>query len=203
VEFNWTNQNKESLLVRIVSGKFGGRQIKTTSGQGYRPATDKVRQAIFSMLESRGVVWPQIRVLDCFAGSGSLGLEALSREAAEVWFIENSKRAADLIRSNLQQLGVSKSKYRIWVKDVFRFLRQQDHEPFNLVFTDPPYGKDFLLPSLELLLEQKWVEQDALILAEVESDVFIEEELFRQLTMLQNRKYGQTRIYIWKVQKNR
>lgn len=189
--------------MRIVSGKFGGRQIKTTSGQGYRPATDKVRQAIFSMLESRGVVWPQIRVLECFAGSGSLGLEALSREAAEVWFIENSKRAADLIRSNLQQLGVSKSKYRIWVKDVFRFLRQQDHDPFNLVFTDPPYGKDFLLPSLELLLEHKWVEQDALILAEVESDVFIEEEFFRQLTMLLNRKYGQTRIYIWKVQKNR
>mgnify|MGYP006298009229 CR=1 FL=1 len=189
--------------MRIVSGRFKGRQIRTGSGPGYRPATEKVRQAVFSMLEARGVLWPGLRVLDCFAGSGSLGLECLSREAEEVFFVENSKQAVDLIRANLLQIGVLKNKYRVISQDIFRFLRQKTHASFDIIFIDPPYGKNFLFPCIELLLNRQWVHEETLLLAEVESAVLIEEGHFHELSMLQNRKYGQTRIYIWKVQKNK
>ncbi len=76
--------------MRIIAGRWGGRAIRSVSGPGYRPATGKVRGAVFSMLEARGLAWPGARVADLFAGSGSLGLEALSRGAAFALFVESA-----------------------------------------------------------------------------------------------------------------
>lgn len=78
--------------MRIVGGQFKGRSIKTGEGPGYRPATMKVRESIFSMLQARGVVFASVRVIDMFAGSGSLGIECLSRGAEDVWFVEKGGR---------------------------------------------------------------------------------------------------------------
>ena len=84
--------------MRIIAGALGGRNLKTVEGPGYRPATAKVREAIFSMLSSRGVVWSGLRVLDLFAGSGGIGIEALSRGAGFAVFVEQNPKAAEIIR---------------------------------------------------------------------------------------------------------
>ena len=89
--------------MRIIAGALKGRRIRTTEGPGYRPATGRVRESVFSMLESLGVDWSACRAADIFAGSGALGIEALSRGAASVLFVELAARAAGLIRTNLEE----------------------------------------------------------------------------------------------------
>ena len=82
--------------MRIIAGTLKGRRIRTTEGPGYRPATGRVRESVFSMLESLGVDWPACRAADIFAGSGALGIEALSRGAASVLFVESSVKKSTL-----------------------------------------------------------------------------------------------------------
>ena len=86
--------------MRIIAGACRGRTLHTVTGPGYRPAMGRVRESLFSMLEARGVVWGAVRVLDVFAGSGSLGFEALSRGARFADFIEKDHRAAECLRKN-------------------------------------------------------------------------------------------------------
>lgn len=184
--------------MRLISGKYGGRVIKTASGPGYRPATSKVRQAIFSMLESRGLDWDGVRVADMFAGSGSLAIEALSRGAGFAFFVEKNGRAAALISSNLKELGASPGEYKVFKADLFKVLSKRPEKPFDLIFIDPPYGYDLLPGALEAVLEKGWLAEDGFVLAEVEDKVEPpESELVESLDLLVNKLYGQTRILLW------
>ena len=97
--------------MRIISGRLGGRRIKTVEGEGYRPAMGKTRESLFSMLTSRGVVWEGARVLDLFAGSGSLAFEAVSRGAELAVLVENSAVAARCLADNIRQLGLLKRNW--------------------------------------------------------------------------------------------
>jgi 16S rRNA (guanine966-N2)-methyltransferase len=183
--------------MRIIAGQFGGRTIRTVSGPGYRPATSKVRQAVFSMLESRGVVWEGARVLDLFAGSGSLGLEALSRGAAEAWFIEKNRRAAEVIRENVEGLGVQR-RCRILAKDLFAVIDSKAPRSFDVVFIDPPYGQDLLEPAVRSVLVNGWLEVQGVLVAETEASLDVDMEGFPPLDLLVEKTYGQTRIHLWK-----
>ena len=107
--------------MRIIAGALGGRNLKTVEGPGYRPATAKVREAIFSMLSSRGVVWSGLRVLDLFAGSGSLSFEALSRGAQEVCLVEREPKVVQCLNQNVEALDVS-DRCRVAESDVLRFF---------------------------------------------------------------------------------
>jgi len=185
--------------LRIVGGEFKGRRLKTCEGPGYRPATHKVREAIFSMLQARGMDWRGARVVDMFAGSGSLGVECLSRGAELAWFVEKNKKAAGIIRSNLKELGVTGNQYKVFTKDLFSVLSKSPDIPFDLGFIDPPYGKNLLLPALEKALENNWFAQGAFILAEVEAQVHAPTEgPLSALNLLTDREYGQTRILLWR-----
>ena len=185
--------------MRIIGGQYKGRNIKTWDGPGYRPATMKVRESIFSMLMARGVDFEQVRVVDMFAGSGSLGIDCLSRGATEAWFIEKSSNAAALIRRNLIDLGVDKGCVRIISKDLFGVLSKRPEKPFDLVFIDPPYGKDFLVPALEKALKKGWIAPGALVLAEVETSIKAPKEgPIAEMELLTDREYGQTRILLWR-----
>jgi 16S rRNA (guanine966-N2)-methyltransferase len=184
--------------MRVISGEFGGRPIRTASGlPGYRPATDKVRQAVFSMLEAREVDWPRVRAIDMFAGSGSLGLEALSRGAAEVWFVEKSPGAVRVIERNLRELGVSGERCKVLRRDVLALLKRGPGTPFDLAFVDPPYGRQLARPCLERALANSWLDKGALLVAEIESDCGFDPAGLEGATLLVNRTYGQTRICIW------
>lgn len=183
--------------MRIIAGEYRGRQIRTTEGPGYRPATGKVRESLFSMLESLGVDWGETRVADIFAGSGSLGIEALSRGAQSAVFVEKAVQAAALIRSNLEALGVERRRCGVVKADALRWLAG-GRGPFELVFIDPPYGKDLLLPTLELLLEHGALAQGGLVCVEVEAGLRFEDPPRPELLLLRDKLYGQTRICIWR-----
>jgi 16S rRNA (guanine966-N2)-methyltransferase len=124
-------------LMRIIAGIAGGRTIKAPDTRGTRPATDRVREAVFSSLGGR---LAGARVADLFAGSGSFGLEALSRGALECVFVENAPRAVRALRSNVASLGLGGV---VVVEDVGRYLSRLERDRFDLVFIDPPWD----LPS--------------------------------------------------------
>lgn len=184
--------------MRINSGQFKGRTIRSVSGPGYRPATGKVRGAVFSMLEARGLVWDGLNVLDLFAGSGSLALEALSRGAEYAAFAEKNKKAAACIQGNLKDLGLGRARARVYATDLFKLLGQEPDRDYGLVFIDPPYGKDLLVPALELALNKGWIASGAFVLAEVEAGLALDPEAVHpSLELVADRSYGQTRIVIW------
>jgi len=185
--------------MRIVGGLYKGRKLKTCEGPGYRPATMKVRESIFSMLMARGVSFDDVRVIDMFAGSGSLGIECLSRGTETAWFVEKNKKAASLIRGNLKELKVPARNAKVITKDLFSLLSSQPEQPFDLVFIDPPYGKDLLVPALEKALANGWIADDAFVLAEVESAVKAPDGgAVANMELITDREYGQTRILLWR-----
>lgn len=125
-------------MTRIVAGRYGGRRIQTPPGDGTRPTSDRVREAMFSSLESELRGFGTLRVLDLFAGSGALGLEALSRGAASADFVESNARVAAVIRRNLADLGCSGGM--VLRTTVERFVRVPPPTPYDVVFLDPPYA---------------------------------------------------------------
>lgn len=124
--------------MRITGGELGGRTVRVPSGDAVRPTQDRVREALFSSLAARV---PGCRFLDLFAGSGSVGLEAWSRGAAEVWWVEGHAATCRLLRDNLRALGVTKAGHA-FAMDVAMFLRSGPPAsgPFDIIFADPPYG---------------------------------------------------------------
>jgi 16S rRNA (guanine966-N2)-methyltransferase len=124
--------------VRVIAGRYGGRRLKAPRGSDTRPTSDRVREALFSMLGSvQGT-----RVLDLFAGTGALGIEALSRGAAAVVFVERDAAALGALRANLQALDLREPEVQVRRGDALAALRtaRESHETYDLVFVDPPYG---------------------------------------------------------------
>lgn len=147
--------------MRVTGGDLRGRRLRAPEGRGTRPTSDLVRSALFSMLEARGVE-PE-RVLDLYAGTGALGIEALSRGAAWCDFVERDAAAAGVIRDNLAALGLT-PRARVARQDVRRFVEAQAGEPYDLVMADPPYADESVGGVLELLLGSPLV-SDSTILA--------------------------------------
>ena len=121
--------------MRIIAGAWRGRAIDAPPGQSTRPTADRVRETLFSMLASRLGSFEDLRVADLFAGSGALGLEALSRGAASATFVEKDAKAAAVIRRNAEKLGASA---RVMGGSALALPRS---EPFDLILADPPYGE--------------------------------------------------------------
>ncbi|HEY8535354.1 MAG TPA: 16S rRNA (guanine(966)-N(2))-methyltransferase RsmD [Vicinamibacterales bacterium] len=123
--------------MRVIAGTYGGRILKAPPGAGTRPTSDRVREALFAILGPRVA---DARVLDLFAGSGALGLEALSRGAREVTFVDHAASAIRAIKANLAALGATAEVHRI---DAIRFVRAASGNAaqYDLVFLDPPYGQ--------------------------------------------------------------
>ena len=126
--------------MRIVSGTLRGRVLKAPEGLHTRPTTDRVREALFSSLYSRLASFEGVRVLDAFAGSGALGLEAVSRGAAQAVFYEADSRAARAIEANIAACGLSAPRCELHRCDVLRAPIPAGAPPFGLVFLDPPYA---------------------------------------------------------------
>jgi 16S rRNA (guanine966-N2)-methyltransferase len=123
------------MALRVVAGTVGGRLLKTPKGAELRPTQDRIKQAMFSSLGQRV---PGARVLDLYAGTGALGIEALSRGAAEALFVEKNKLCARCIGENLATLGFAA---RVLERDALDYLRQPPAARYDLIFADPPYDK--------------------------------------------------------------
>jgi len=183
--------------MRIIGGRYGGRSIKVLEATGLRPATGRVREALFSMLAARGLVFAAARVLDLFAGSGGVGIEALSRGAAQAVFVERQSAVAKVLRENLASLGVPPGQGRVVLGDVTKVLPRLVGQTFDLTAIDPPYGQGLAAPALEGILAHGLVAEDGLVVAEVEAGLSLPD--IAPLTCLANRTYGQTRIIVWRM----
>lgn len=181
--------------MRIISGSLRGREIQTPKGDGTRPAMGKTREALFSMLEARGMEWPGARVLDLFAGTGSLAFEALSRGATFAVTVDNSEEIARLLHASSSALGLEQACRSI-KSDVIRFLREPPASGYNLVFVDPPYRRNFAAPVLKLLVDRNWLAPGAFVAAELENELRIEAP--ERLALEVERPFGQTMVRIWK-----
>jgi 16S rRNA (guanine966-N2)-methyltransferase len=156
-------------MVRIVAGVAGGRRLAVPP-HGTRPTSDRVREAMFSALQARRDL-DGARVLDLYAGSGALGLEALSRGAAHVRFVESDRRAAAVLRRNVETLGLGgpgDTAVQVTTGDVPVVLRGDPGWPYDVVFADPPYSLDdgALAGVLSALVGGGWLAPAALIVVE-------------------------------------
>lgn len=182
--------------MRIVAGKFRGLNLaavgKGDNGAHLRPTTDRVRENIFNMLQSGRFGDPvsDARVLDLFAGTGALGLEALSRGAAHVTFVDSGAVAAGLNRKNIDLCNASDQTARL--KRNATRLGACAGQPFDLVFLDPPYGKNLAGQTLGFCLSGGWIAAGAVIVVE-ENAPFLPPPGF---ALLDRRKYGSTHIAI-------
>lgn len=188
--------------MRIIAGTHRGRSLKTTTGPGFRPAMGKVREALFAMLEAKGVAWEKSRVLDLFAGSGSLGFEAISREASFTLFVESAANAAKVIYANAELLGIESDKFAVAKKEAGKVLGKPPVAPFDIVFIDPPYQLNALARTLNALIKNTWLTPNAIINAEIEERLkFSPEKAHEALQLLEDRSYGQTRVLLWELKK--
>ena len=178
-------------MTRIIAGASGGRRIQTPKGDGTRPTSDRVREAMFSSLESELGGFDGLRVLDLFAGSGALGLEALSRGAVFARFVEANAQAASVVSRNLADLGadgaVSRVKAERWAVD-------GDADLFDLVFVDPPYAMATQqVASLVAAVSEGFAADDALFVVErATRDPFVWPD---GVEGLRSKKYGETTIW--------
>jgi 16S rRNA (guanine966-N2)-methyltransferase len=152
--------------VRIVGGEFRGRPLAAPAGRDTRPTTDRLRQTVFDILaHAHGDPVKGARVLDLFAGTGALGIEALSRGASYVLFVEEAVEARAAIRTNVETLGLT-GRTRIFRRDATTLGPAGTVAPFNLVFADPPYGRGLGESALAAALAGGWLKPGALVVLE-------------------------------------
>ncbi len=180
--------------MRITGGTHRGRKLESPANNAIRPTTDKVRQAIFNMLESRGGVQDAV-VLDVFCGTGSLGLEALSRGAKQASFIDNDVKSFQLAKRNAQSILNSENCFFFKMNASAPQKKPDDLLPANLLFCDPPYNQNLAENAIPALLEKGWLAKNAILVIETEKDYF-GEPLPGLTQRLQEKTYGDTKIVI-------
>ena len=172
--------------VRIIGGSWRGRRLPVIAAQGLRPTADRIRETLFNWLAP---VLPGMRCLDLFAGTGALGLEALSRGAVAACFVERQAAVARAIEESLNRLGCHGA--RVVVADARRFL-SGPVQPFDLVFLDPPFGEE-TMGDLCKLLDNGWLSGNARVYLELPRSMALP-ELPPSWTVLRERTAGQVRF---------
>jgi 16S rRNA (guanine966-N2)-methyltransferase len=182
--------------MRIVAGKFRGKQLTAPSDLSIRPTTDRVRESMFNILASRlGPNFEGRRVLDLFAGTGALGLEALSRGAAHVTFVDTGAEARGLVRDHIEAFGAG-GIAKLLRRDATALGSAGTIRPFDLVFLDPPYGKGLGEAALVSLRDGNWLGPDATLVFEESSDAVIDWP--EGFAVEDRREYGAAAVHLLK-----
>lgn len=172
--------------MRIISGQFKGRKLKTLEGMNTRPTADRVKESLFNILGNKVY---DARVLDLFAGSGSLGLEALSRGAVNCVFVDSSKAAINIVEENIKLCRQEKNS-RLINKDYMEALKLIN-EKFDIIFVDPPYSKGIELVVLDKA--KNILAENGVMIVETDQTDIPPDEIDR-LVKYDSRKYGRTII---------
>lgn len=172
--------------MRIISGQFKGRKLKTLEGINTRPTADRVKESLFNILGNKTY---DAKILDLFAGSGALGLEALSRGASYCVFVDSSKDAINIIKENIK-LCKQEDNSKIINKDYVEVLKLLN-DKFDIIFVDPPYSKGIELVVLENIKEI--LSEDGIIVVETDKSDILDDEI-NGLVKYDTRKYGRTII---------
>ena len=180
--------------MRIVGGRLRGRTLTAPKTQAIRPTADRLRESLFNILaHGHGDPMTGARVLDLFAGTGALGLEALSRGAAFTLFVDDGAEARALIRGNVEALGLG-GVSRIFRRDATKLGPAHPLEPFTLVFADPPYGRGLAEQALVSARDGGWLAAGAIVVVEEAADAgFMAPEGFSEL---ERRRYDDTEFVI-------
>ncbi len=178
--------------MRIIAGKYGGRHLHPPMDNNIRPTADKVRGAIFNALLSR-INLENIRVLDLFSGTGALGLEAISRGAAHCTFIDRNQQSLRIGKENAKSLELTEDEYHFLCADAAGLMMNKA-DPFDLVFLDPPYHKNLILPALDGLHQGNWIKPGVILVAETESDLNIQSHIPPAFKIIGSKKYGAVQI---------
>lgn len=174
--------------MRIISGKYKGRKIEGFNIEGTRPTMDRVKESLFGSIQN--YIKDSV-VLDLFAGSGSLGIEALSNGAKLCYFSDNSKEAINVLNKNLKDIDnsyVIKSDY----KDALNILEEKNME-FDIIFLDPPYKLNLINDSIKRILEYNLLNKDGILVCEYET-----ENIDCDLELIKEKRYGTTYVKIYK-----
>lgn len=157
--------------MRVIAGSARRRNLVCPSGDSTRPTTDRIKETLFNILQTEV---PDARFLDLFSGSGGIGIEALSRGGKQCVFVENGREAVTCIKTNLKNTGLS-DRAQVMAMDVMQALRRLDSlsQPFDIIFMDPPYRKDFEAKVIPFLLESSLVQEGTLLIAETALDTDI------------------------------
>jgi 16S rRNA (guanine966-N2)-methyltransferase len=172
--------------MRVISGKYKGRPLVPFQADHIRPTTDRVKETLFNkwMFEIEGV-----QVVDLFSGTGNLGIEALSRGAKHVIFVEKHPKSIEILRQNLAKLKVPSTDYSIVNMDVLQYLRKYEGEPFGLIFADPPFTERMADKVLAHASESKAFGAQTLLAIESERTEKVE-ETYGDIERYDHRKFG-------------
>lgn len=183
---------------RIIAGLHRGRRLEVPKGQTVRPSAERLREALFAILEHQLPALDGARFLDLFAGSGAVGLEALSRGAARLVAVEADRTAAAALRRNIEKLGEGE-RCRLVIGDATRLARAA--EPFDIVYLDPPYASGLALPALASLVGGGWLAAASLVVVELAAkEAFTAPPGF---TVEDERRYGAGRIVLLRANDGR
>lgn len=177
--------------MRIIAGVAKGRKILSPEGMGTRPTLDRIKESIFSIIQHRIM---DAVVLDQFAGTGSLGLEAVSRGAKECHLIDKGDVTFNYLKQNVINLKFE-DKCTCHKGDCYRYLEEfgKTGKVFNLIFIDPPYVKEMIPPSIELITKYNLLDKDGLIVTKIDSSEIIYEG-DGNIILINKRKYGNTTV---------
>ncbi|MGQ9630914.1 MAG: 16S rRNA (guanine(966)-N(2))-methyltransferase RsmD [bacterium] len=176
--------------MRVIAGRFKGRGLFSPRGRGLRPTSDRVKGAIFDILGER---IRGARVLDLFAGSGNLGIEAISRGAASADFVDKNPGALRLISRNLELLGVRASLYEMDALDAIGLMGRRG-ESFDVIFVDPPYGRFPMGAVLDSLARFDICRPGGMVVLEHDRREEVPEEVGGKLLLKRQKRYGNTII---------
>jgi 16S rRNA (guanine966-N2)-methyltransferase len=183
--------------MRIVAGKFRGKQLSSPEDDSIRPTADRVRESVFNILASRlGPNFEGLRVLDLFAGTGALGLEALSRGASNIIFVDTGAEARGLIRDHIEAFGAG-GIAKLLRRDATSLGPAGTMGPVDLVFLDPPYGKGLGEQSLASLRDGGWLQPETVLVLEEASDVTL--DLPAGFALEDRRQYGAAAVHFLSV----
>jgi 16S rRNA (guanine(966)-N(2))-methyltransferase RsmD len=185
--------------MRIISGTAGGRRILSPEGMGTRPTLDRIKQSIFNIIQNR---IEDAVVIDVFAGTGSLGLEAASRGAKECYLVDKGDTTFKYLKQNVENLKFT---------DICKCLNQDSYAAlkdlgnrgvvFDLIFLDPPYLKDMIPPAIEIITEKSMLQKDGLIVCKIDTS----EVIFQgndEIILVDQRKYGNTTVLFYQYKED-
>lgn len=186
--------------MRVISGKYKRRNLKPVPGNNTRPTTDKNKENMFNII---GPYFEGGNVLDLFAGSGGLGIEALSRGMDYLYAVDQNFQAFQTVKENLASLNIEKDEAQVFKMSCFKALEKFIEEKiiFDLVLLDPPYGKGFVPKVLHIMTENHMLSNGAIVVAEEVNDAKLEDR-YGNLVKYKEVNYGLTTLHIYSMEEN-
>lgn len=180
--------------MRIIAGELKGRRLMTPSDNRVRPTTDKVKEAVFSMVAG---YLPGSVVVDLFAGTGNLGLEAISRGAARAYFVDKDRTSISMVRENVKHCKVEDRSVILWsdFKSVFKKI----NDKVDVIFLDPPYSAGYMEECFSIIAESEILEEGGIIVAEHSSAETLPEEM-SGMVLIKSKRYGKISVSIYEKQ---